>query len=148
MMKLTSPAFKPGGRIPRKYTGEGEDLSPPLAWSDAPDGAKEFALICEDPDAPQPEPWVHWVVYGISAIRVSLSEATAGGGFEGKNSFGRPGYGGPMPPPGHGIHHYYFKLYALDEPTSLPTGSTKGELLRAIKGHVIDEGALIGTYER
>jgi len=147
-MKMKSPAFEAGGRIPKKYTGEGEDVSPPLSWTDVPDGTKEFALVCEDPDAPQDEPWVHWVVYGIAANRPSLTEATAGGGFEGKNSFDRSGYNGPMPPRGHGVHRYHFKLFALDETTSLPTGFTKADLLQAVEGHVLDTAEIVGTYER
>ena len=148
MITVTSSAFNPGAKIPRKYTGEGEDVSPPLAWSGAPADTKEFALICDDPDAPRPEPWVHWVLYGIPADRNSLPEGNAGGADEGKTSFGKIGYGGPMPPPGHGVHHYYFKVYALDQPLELGPGATKERLLEAMAGHVLAEGELVGTYER
>ena len=147
-MKLTSSAFERGERIPKKYTGEGEDVSPPLAWTDAPEGTEEFALICDDPDAPTPQPWVHWVAYGIPPETTSLGEGDAGEANEGRNDFKRNGYGGPMPPPGHGVHHYYFKLYALNKKLGLGEGATKGELLDAMKGHVIAEADHVGTYER
>lgn len=148
MFKLTSSAFEADARIPKKYTGEGEDLSPSLSWSGVPDGAKELALICDDPDAPMPEPFVHWVLYGIPADRSSLPEGSAEGITEGQNDFGNSGYGGPMPPPRHGVHHYYFKLYALDKAVDLGPGATKKELLRAMEGHTLEEAELIGTYER
>jgi len=147
-MNVTSTAFKAGERIPQKYTGEGADVSPPLAWGGAPEGTKQLALICDDPDAPTPKPWVHWVAYGIPADCTSLAEGNAGAALEGKNNFGRTSYGGPMPPPGHGVHHYRFKLYALDAPLALEAGATKEQLLAAMKGHIIGEGELVGTYER
>lgn len=155
-MKITSPAFEPNQPIPRRYTGEGPDESPELAWSDAPQGTAEFALIVDDPDAPRPEPWVHWVLYKIPANATRLApgvEKTGtpqepAGVLQGKNSFGKLGYGGPMPPPGHGVHHYHFKLYALKAPLKAAAGMTKEELLAAIKGHVLAEAELIGTYER
>ncbi|HEX5472213.1 MAG TPA: YbhB/YbcL family Raf kinase inhibitor-like protein [Lacipirellulaceae bacterium] len=159
-MTLTSTAFKPGAAIPRKYTGEGDDISPPLAWADAPAGTTSFALICDDPDAPSPEPWVHWVIYGIPAETHALPEGVKSNepaltspttAKQGKNSFGSGatiGFRGPMPPPGHGVHHYHFKLYALDTRLDLPPGSTKQQLLNAMKGHVLAEAELIGTYER
>jgi Raf kinase inhibitor-like YbhB/YbcL family protein len=149
MLKMSSSAFEPGGRIPKKYTGEGPDLSPPLSWSGAPEGTAELALICDDPDAPRKEPWVHWVLYKISADRVSLQEGRPEGAIEGRNDFGRHGYGGPMPPRGHGVHHYHFKLYALDQQLSInKPGATKAEILRAMEGHVIAQAELLGTYER
>ncbi len=148
MMSVKSAAFDAGKPIPRKYTGEGPDVSPPLTWSGAPKGTKEFALICDDPDAPRAEPWVHWVVWRIPGDRAVLAEGTAGGVPEGRNDFGRTGYGGPMPPPGHGTHHYHFKLYALDGPIDLKPGATKKDLLKAMQGHILDQGELIGTYER
>ena len=147
-MQLTSSAFEPGGEVPCKHTGEGEDISPPLAWSGVPDGTVELALICDDPDAPTPKPWVHWVVYKLPAGTTSLAEGEAGGALEGENDFRLAGYGGPMPPPGHGTHHYHFKLYALDTATELAWGTTKNALLAAMQGHVLAEGELIGTYER
>jgi Raf kinase inhibitor-like YbhB/YbcL family protein len=147
-LTVTSLAFEPGKQIPKKFTGEGEDVSPPLAWSGAPEGTKELALICDDPDAPRPEPWVHWVLYGIQADRTSLAEASKGVGVDGTNSWSRPGYGGPMPPPGHGVHHYHFKVYALDAPLDLEPGATKETLLKAMDAQIIGQGELIGTYER
>ncbi len=146
-MELTSPAFAPGAPIPRKYTGEGEDVSPPLVWSDPPEGTRELALICDDPDAPMPTPWVHWVAYKISPERRSLAEGAQDGFRQGRNDFGRRSYGGPMPPRRHGVHHYHFKLYALD--IELPNEElTKAELLERIEGHVLAEAELVGTYER
>jgi hypothetical protein len=157
--ELTSGAFKPDAKIPRKYTGEGEDVSPPLAWQGVPDGTKEFALICDDPDAPKPEPWVHWVICGIAADVRGLSEGIKNepqltkpiAARQGKNSWDLGvtiGYRGPMPPPGHGTHHYHFKLYALDKPLDLAPAATKKQLLAAMQGHVLGETELIGTYER
>ena len=97
-VQVSSPAFEAGGAIPRRYTGEGEDVSPPLEWSGLPEGTREVALICDDPDAPMPEPFVHWVVYKISAASAWFPEGNAGGALKGRNSFARMGYGGPMPP--------------------------------------------------
>jgi Raf kinase inhibitor-like YbhB/YbcL family protein len=147
-VRVSSPAFEAGGAIPRRYTGEGEDVSPPLEWSGLPEGTREVALICDDPDAPMPEPFVHWVVYKISANSTRLPEGNTEGALEGRNSFARMGYGGPMPPEGHGTHHYYFKIYALDAQLDATPGLAKDQLLAAIEGHVLDEGELVGTYER
>ena len=147
-VQVSSPAFEAGGAIPRRYTGEGEDVSPPLEWSGLPEGTREVALICDDPDAPMPEPFVHWVVYKIPANSTGFPEGTTEGALEGRNSFARMGYGGPMPPEGHGTHHYYFKIYALDAQLDATPGLTKDQLLVAMEGHVLDEGELVGTYER
>jgi Raf kinase inhibitor-like YbhB/YbcL family protein len=159
-MKLTSSAFKHGAVVPRKYTGEGDDVSPPLTWDGAPDGTKEFALICDDPDAPTPQPWVHWVIYGIASDVRELPEGIASNqaqlaapisARQGKNSWDSGatiGYRGPMPPPGHGTHHYHFKLYALDKELGLAPSATKDQLLEAMKGNVLVEAQLTGTYER
>jgi hypothetical protein len=146
-LSVTSTAFAAHAAIPKRHTGEGPDVSPPLAWSGAPAGVKEFALVCDDPDAPTPRPWVHWVLHGIPADRTSLAEGDTVG-VPGVTDFGRTGYGGPMPPKGHGVHHYHFKVYALDRPAGLPPGATKGQLLAAMKGHILAEGELAGTYER
>jgi Raf kinase inhibitor-like YbhB/YbcL family protein len=148
MITLTSPAFDSGTAIPKKYTGEGEDVSPPLVWTDAPEQASEFALICDDPDAPRPEPWVHWVVYKIPSNCHALEEGGCACVLEGMNSWERTGYGGPMPPPGHGVHRYYFRLYALNQPLELDAGATKPVLLEAMKGHLLVVAELMGTYER
>ncbi|MHB1034254.1 MAG: YbhB/YbcL family Raf kinase inhibitor-like protein [Pirellulales bacterium] len=162
-MKLTvsSSAFEAGNPIPKKYTGEGRDISPPLAWSDAPEGTKEFALICDDPDAPSrakpgPEPWVHWVLYKIPAATRALPEGVPTSpkldkpivALQGLNSWPKSGYGGPMPPPRSGAHRYYFKVYALDAPLSPDPRMTKMLLLDAMKGHILAYGELMGTYER
>jgi Raf kinase inhibitor-like YbhB/YbcL family protein len=158
-IEITSTAFGNGEPIPKKYTGEGADVSPPLAWSGVPDGAKELALICDDPDAPTPEPWVHWVIYRIPANVTALPEGVdtasqpsqPAGALQGKNSWpsGQTvGYRGPMPPPRHGVHHYFFKLYALDAALDVEAGASKNSLLQALEGHVLDQGQLMGTYER
>ncbi len=158
-IELKSSAFQNGERIPRKYTGDGEDVSPPLSWSGVPEGAKELALICDDPDAPTAEPWVHWVIYGLSPELTELPEGIPAQSqidkpvkaLQGKNSWpsGRTvGYRGPAPPPGHGTHHYHFKFYALDQPLNLPPGVDKRRLLKAMQGHIIAQGELVGTYER
>lgn len=147
-IRLTSPAFAPNAPIPKKHTGEGPDVSPPLAWSGLPAGTKELALICDDPDAPTLKPWVHWVLYKLPPTLPGLKEGDSGGGVEGMTDFGRPGWGGPMPPRGHGVHRYFFRLYALDRPVALKAGASKEDLLAAMKGHILDQGELVGTYER
>jgi Raf kinase inhibitor-like YbhB/YbcL family protein len=149
VIEVTSPAFEPGGAIPQRYTGEGRNVSPPLIWKGLPDETKEIALICDDPDAPTPNPWVHWVVYKIPAGVMGFREgSTQGEALEGKNDFGTLGYGGPMPPRGHGAHHYHFKVYALDAELGVAAGLTKEQLLEAMEGHLLDESELVGTYER
>ena len=158
-ISLTSPAFKEGERIPKTFTGEGEDRSPPIVWSDVPAGTKSFVLICDDPDAPTPQPWVHWVIYAIPPDVDSLPEGvpadtrleTPNGAMQGKNSWDSGqniGYRGPMPPPGHGTHHYHFTLYALSETPDFQPEMTKTEVLSAISEKVLGEGKLIGTYSR
>ncbi len=158
-LTLSSSAFTQGHPIPKKYTGEGEDVSPPLAWSGLPAGTKELALICDDPDAPRDEPWVHWVIYKIPAAASGLPEGVPkksrlkepAGALQGKNSWPEGeniGYGGPMPPPGHGVHHYYFKLYALDMALEVEPGLNKKALLEKMQGHILAEAALMGIYER
>jgi Raf kinase inhibitor-like YbhB/YbcL family protein len=153
MFSLKSTAFPSDGGIPRRYTGEGANISPELAWEDVPDGTQELAMICDDPDAPQKEPWVHWLVYKIPPFLTELPDDAAHKGFgrelrEGVNSWGNVGYSGPLPPPGHGTHHYNFQLYALDRTLPLEPGATKEELLAAMKGHVLAETRLTGTYAR
>ncbi len=154
-MQLTSTAFDPDSTIPRRYTGDGDDVSPPLAWSGAPQAA-QFALICDDPDAPTAEPFVHWVIYGIPGQSNALPQAVAtnkqldqpAGALQGINSFSTIGYRGPAPPRGHGLHHYHFKLYALDQALDLPGGADKKKLLAAMRGHIVAESELVGTYQR
>jgi hypothetical protein len=151
---ITSTAFADGRPIPKRHTGDGDDVSPPLSWSNVPEGTKELALIVDDPDAPTPQPWVHWVLYKIPGDTTALPEATGASGrtatgmTEGENGWGRTGWGGPAPPEGHGVHHYHFKLYALDAELDLPAGASKADLLRAMTGHVLAEGELVGTYQR
>lgn len=151
-MKLTSVAFEEGAFIPAEYTCEGKDISPPLAWTNVPAEAKSLALICDDPDAPVGT-WVHWVLYDLSPKFLHLpegmppSEVTPEGAKQGVNDFRRSGYGGPCPPPGK-PHRYFFKLYALDIEPGLPAGATKADLLRAMEGHVLAEGQLVGLYKR
>jgi Raf kinase inhibitor-like YbhB/YbcL family protein len=147
-IEVSSPAFESGATIPKRHTGEGEDVSPPLKWSSLPQGTKEIAIICDDPDAPTQKPFVHWVAYKIRADRRGLPEGSTEGALEGTNDFDEVGYDGCMPPRGHGVHHYHFKVYALDIELDTPAGLSKDELLEAIEGHVLDEGELIGTYER
>ncbi len=150
-MQLRSSAFGPHQAIPKKYTGEGEDVSPALEWSKAPDGTKAFAVVCHDPDAPLVSPgtygFVHWVLYNIPGTVKSLSEGTQEH-TAGNNDFGNAGYGGPMPPEGHGVHHYYFWVLALDKELDLPAGLGLWELLEKIEPHVIGMNRLVGTYER
>ncbi len=143
-MKITSAAFKEGGAIPSKYTCDGDDSSPPLIISDVPKNAKTLALISDDPDAPMGT-WVHWVVWNIPADTKEIAEGEAPG-EEGTTDFGRTGYGGPCPP--SGTHRYFFKLYALDTELNLPGSTTKKQLESAMKGHVVAEAKLIGTYKR
>jgi Raf kinase inhibitor-like YbhB/YbcL family protein len=150
-MKLESQAFETGGAIPKQHTGEGEDVSPPLAWSNVPDGTRSFAVICHDPDAPLVKPgtygFVHWVLYDIPGDARSLAEA-AKDGTPGRNDFDAEGYGGPMPPEGHGRHHYFFWLLALDAELDLPAGLSMWSLLERIEPHVIGMNRLVGSYER
>jgi Raf kinase inhibitor-like YbhB/YbcL family protein len=150
-IELTSPAFEDGEAIPVKYSCDGEDISPALSWKNLPAGTVSLALIVDDPDAPGGT-WVHWVAYDIPPETAGFPEkipATSelpSGGKQGNNSWKRVGYGGPCPP--RGTHRYFFKLYALDTVLGLDTGFTKGRLLRAMEGHVLDQGQLMGTFSR
>jgi Raf kinase inhibitor-like YbhB/YbcL family protein len=154
-LTITSTAFAPGGAIPSLYTCEGKDISPPLAWSGAPAATKSFALIVNDPDAPDPAApkmtWVHWVLYNIPPAASSLPEgvqasALPPGTREGLNDWVRTGYGGPCPPVGR--HRYFHKLYALD--TVLPDlkRPNKAALEKAMQGHIVAQAVLIGTYQK
>lgn len=158
-LTLTCSRFANGESVPQKYTGDGEDMSPPLAWQGAPQGTKEFALVCDDPDAPSPQPWVHWVIYKIPPKVNELPENVPPrsriespiSAFQGRNSWssGRTiGYRGPAPPPRHGTHHYHFKLYALDMELDVQPGIDKTSLLKAMQGHVLAEAEVVGTYHR
>ncbi len=150
-LKITSTAFEEGGMIPRRYTCDGADLSPPLSWSGAPAETQSFALISDDPDAPMGT-WVHWVIYNLPASASELHEAVPpekdlkNGARQGRNDFRKIGYGGPCPP--GGTHRYYFKLYALDTVLGFPAGATKAELLKAMEGHILAQGQVMGRYKR
>jgi Raf kinase inhibitor-like YbhB/YbcL family protein len=157
--EITSTAFAFGHAIPKKHTGEGADVSPPLQWNGLPEGTKELVLICDDPDAPTDEPWVHWVIYKIPITAKGLHEGVPrrprlkepSGSMQGKNSWTTGdviGYRGPFPPPGHGTHHYYFKLYALEAQMVVEPGLEKKAVLADISEHIIGEAVLMGTYER
>jgi Raf kinase inhibitor-like YbhB/YbcL family protein len=154
-LKITSSAFQRNGSIPSKYTCEDRDVSPPLAWSGAKSGTKTFALIVDDPDAPDPAKpqrvYVHWVLYNLPATATALPENASKqglpkGAVQGKNDWGKAEYGGPCPPIGR--HRYFFKLYALDTELTGLSSPTKADVERAIKGHVVDSGELIGTYQK
>lgn len=151
-LTIKSPAFSDGDPIPRRHTCEGTDEAPELRWSDPPAGTKSFALIVDDPDAPDPKApkmtYVHWVLYDIppSATGVAGGGATPRGARDGANDWKRTGYGGPCPPIGR--HRYYFKLYALDTTLGDLGQPTKGRVLDAMKGHVLAEAVLMGTYQK
>ena len=152
-MRLNSTAFADGSAIPRCFTCDGADLSPPLNWSDAPTGTRSFTLLCDDPDAPAGT-WHHWAAYDIPSTLTMLAEGAASDaeqlGFkQAINDFHRPGYGGPCPPHGHGLHHYHFRLLALSL-DHLPVGGTPScrEVERAARSHTIAEGTLVGVYQR
>jgi Raf kinase inhibitor-like YbhB/YbcL family protein len=154
-MTITSPVFTPGGEIPTRYTCEGDDVSPPLAWSTPPSGTQSLALIVDDPDAPDPKApkmtWVHWVLYDLPATSDGLPEGAAAralpaGARERLNDWKRLGYGGPCPPVGR--HRYFHKLYALDRVLPDLGGPSKAALERAMQGHILARAELIGTYAK
>ena len=150
--RLSSSAFAEGGAIPAKYTCDGRDVSPPLSWSGVPAGAKSLALIVDDPDAPDPKApkmtWVHWVLYEIPPASSGIGEAAQppAGTKDGVNDWGRTGYGGPCPPIGR--HRYVFKLYALDAALASLKKPGKAALESAMRGHVLAEAHLVGTYQK
>jgi len=149
---VTSTAFTDGTTIPKQYTCEGKDMSPPLSWSGVPSSAKTVAMILDDPDAPMGT-WTHWVIWNIPATTTTLSEGMAkdasvsGGIRQGKNSWPKTGYNGPCPPPGK-AHRYYFTLYALDTSLSIPDSSNRSQLEAAMKGHILAQGQLLGMYAK
>jgi len=150
-MQLTSTAFQPGGQIPRENTCDGADTSPPLSWTGAPENTRSYALICDDPDAPRGT-WVHWVMFNLSPQAHQLPAAVSSdraprGAVQGRNDFKNQGYGGPCPPAGK-PHRYFFKLYALDTDLHLRAGATKSDVESAMKGHILAEAQLMGTYGR
>ena len=152
MLQLTSSSFQAEGNIPSQFTCEGKDISPELTWKSAPSGTKSFALILHDPDAPRSGGFTHWVVYNLPADVTHIAqgapntEKLPGGGVQGRNDFGQIGYGGPCPP--SGTHRYYFYLYALDTELNLQPGSTKEDVEKAMKGHVLEKTELMGRYKK
>lgn len=150
-MQLSSSAFPSGGNIPRRHTGEGEDISPQLSWADAPSNTQSFAVFCHDPDAPLASKgtygFVHWVLYNLPAATTELAEGTKAGAA-GCNDFGNNSYGGPMPPEGHGSHHYFFWILALDKDLALEPGLNLWQFLEKAEPHVIAMNRLVGAYRR
>ncbi len=151
-MRLTSEAFAADSAIPVRHTGDGEDLSPPLSWTGAPEGTRSFVVICHDPDAPLVTPrgtygFVHWVLYNIPESVTELPEDVREF-TPGRNDFGRTGYGGPLPPEGHGAHRYYFWVLALRHAPQLPAGLNLWDLLKRIEPSLIGMNRLVGTFER
>jgi hypothetical protein len=154
-LSLSSPVFEQNGSIPKLYTCQGKDISPALVWSGLPDGTKSIALIVDDPDAPDPaapkRTWVHWVLYNIPTTATGLPEAVNATGLpsgtrQGRNDWDRTGYGGPCPPIGR--HRYFHKLYALDVVLQDLKQPTKATLLEAMKGHILEQVELVGTYQK
>lgn len=151
-LTVTSSAISEGATLPKKYTGDGADVSPPLSWSAGPSGTKSYALSCEDPDAPWGT-WWHWIMFNIAPETRQVSEnvpkvaALAQGVWQGQNDFHKPGYNGPAPPAGK-LHHYQFKVMALDTMLTLSADSNKDAFKKALKGHVLAEGQLTGVYKR
>ncbi len=151
-LEIQSSAFTHQGRIPSKYTCDGQDVSPPLRWSGVPEGTQSLVLISDDPDAPMGT-WVHWVYYDIPPTVTELPEGIPAvehppiGGTQGINDFRRLGYGGPCPPPGP-AHRYFFKLYALDTKLNLAPGAKKTQVEQAMQGHILAQAELIGLYQR
>jgi Raf kinase inhibitor-like YbhB/YbcL family protein len=150
--QIATTAFSAGGAIPKKFTCDGPDVSPKLTWNEPPAGTQSFAVIMDDPDAPRGT-WVHWVLYDLSGDTRELSENMPkqehlpGGARQGRNDFGKIGYGGPCPPPGK-PHRYFFKVYALDAKLNLKAGSTKADAERAMQGHILAQAELVGRYAR
>jgi Raf kinase inhibitor-like YbhB/YbcL family protein len=152
MLQLKSPAFNAEGNIPSRFTCEGDDVSPELSWTGAPQGTKSFALIVHDPDAPRQGGWTHWVVFNIPANASRIPENAPkgselpGGGVQGRNDSGAQGYMGPCPP--SGTHRYYFRLYALDTTLGLSEKTGKSELEKAMQGHIVAQAELMGRYKK
>lgn len=144
---VTSPAFTDGGSLAAAFTGDGAGVAPPITWKNIPDGALSLVLIAEDPDAPFPNPFAHWLVYSLPVTTSSIATSPAGG-REGKNSMLKTGYAPASPPAGHGMHHYHFQVFALDAVLELGEGAGRSALLEAMRNHVIAWGEIVATYER
>lgn len=160
-LDVTSSAFGQGQRIPTDHTADGADISPPLDWTNVPDRTRSVAVLCEDPDVSEAEPFVHWILCNLRPYEMGLPVTRIPEGLskdprpkelpdarQGRNSFGRIGYAGPAPPPGDGNHHYYFKVFALDEVLDVPDDVGRRDLLAAMKGHILAWGEIVGTYSR
>jgi Raf kinase inhibitor-like YbhB/YbcL family protein len=154
-LEVTSSAFAPNSPIPKRYTKDGEDVSPPLRWSPPPSGTREIVVIVEDPDAPFPKPHVQWLAHGLAPTTTELPEGLPKTHQVGapvlrqlRNSDRREGWAGPAPPPGHGVHHYHFQVFALSESIRQFAGHERESLIDAMRGHVLAYGDLVGTYER
>ena len=148
-LTLSSPAFEPGAPIPARFDNERGDLSPALTWDGVPDGTAGLVLLVDDPDAPIEGSFVHWVLLNLDPAREGLAEGEVPTeAAAGANGFGRPGYLGPAPPPGHGPHHYVFRLLAVDESVALPGLPSYQDVEAAVTGHVVDQARLVGTYQR
>ena len=151
-LELSSTAFRNGETIPKQFTADGRNVSPPLKWAEPPAGTRSLSLICEDPDAPRGT-FTHWVLFNLPADARELSEdipnerTLKDGARQGTNDFGKVGFGGPAPPPGK-PHRYFFRLYALDTTLDLPAGATKDQLKDGMKGHILAEGNWMGEYGR
>lgn len=146
-LRIDSDAFPDHGAIPALHTGDDRDVSPAVGWSGTPAGARSFALVVHDPDAPLVDGFTHWVLYNIPADVTSLSEGDSRF-TSGVNSLGQSGYIGPAPPPGHGNHHYYFWIYALDDDLDVEPGLSREELLSRIEDHTIEQARTVGVYSR
>lgn len=145
-LSISSPDFEAEGRIPDRHTSAGEEIAPVLRFDAVPSAALSLALVCHDPDAPLTHGFDHWVIYDIPAEQRELDSDAMAKVTEGVNSFGTPGYRGPAPPPGHGLHHYFFHLYAVDTRLEAPKGLTRRDLLDRIDAHIIEQARLVGTY--
>lgn len=146
-LDVKSPAFPHGGMLPLAFTCDGSGIAPPLSWSNVPESARSVVVLAEDPDAPYPRPFVHWLVYHLPVTATSLDGATAGA-RTGKNSLLRSRFAPAAPPPGHGRHHYHFQVFALDTAPELESGLGRRAILEAMRGHIVAGGETIGTYER
>lgn len=152
MFSITSPHFSNNGSLPKKYSCEGDNVNPDLHWGPTPAGTKSYLLIVDDPDAPTPQPWVHWILFNIPADVTELQErvdvASLQGAQQGKTSGNKLTYEGACPPRGHGTHHYHFKIYALDTMLALQNGANRPAVEQAMKGHVLAQAEIVATYER
>ena len=146
-LDVTSSFFSDGGTLPLSFTASGAGVAPPIAWTNVPDGARSLVVLCEDPDAPSPNAFVHWLVYSLPVLARSIG-ASPSRGREGKNSMARTGYAPAAPPPGHGVHHYHFQVFALDTVLELGEGAGRTAVLDAMRDHVLAWGEIVATFER